>query len=425
MVTSTYNYLINNYKPKKPVRYTSHKTSELRKIYNNIVRISKQSPLYLLDFSLESQSYALNVKDAALSLHTLLERFANDDESSIFHEKKAVSSNESAVSATIISNHEPILPTELDIQVMALATTQKNVSDAFRTNTQQLQAGTYQFSIDIEDNTYNFTHKITPGSTHEDTLKQLCIQINKSEIGIHASEYTEQNSKKLRLILESESTGSSGAPIFTLRDDIYVGGRGLVEYFNLNQIYQPATNAKFQVNKKTKESLSNQFTFNKSLTVSLHETTDSPVHISYAPNSDNIVKELGNITDSYNYLLSLATKHASKQRRAHKLIHDLDSIIYRYQNDLESCGIIREDTGELSMDSFIALQAATDGTVKALFTNPDKISIDLLRQTSQITINPMDYLDQKICAYPNYESHHYPNPYLTSAYSGMLFNYYC
>jgi flagellar hook-associated protein 2 len=425
MVTSTYNYLIDNYKPNRPVRYTSHKSSELRKIYNNIVRISKQSPLYLLDISLEGQSYALNVKDAAMSLYTLIERFAKDDDSSIFNEKKAVSSNESAVSATIISNHEPILPTEFNIQVMNLATTQKNVSDAFRPSSQQLQAGTYQFSIDIEDDTYSFTHKIASGSTHEDTLRQLCTQINKSEIGIHASEYMEQNSNKLRLVLESESTGSSGTPIFTLHDDIYVGGRGLVEYFNLNQIYQPATNAKFKINKKTKESLSNQFTFNKSLTVSLHETTDSPVHISYAPNSDKIVKELGTITDSYNYLLSLANKNASKQRRANKLIHELDSIIYRYQNDLESCGIKREETGELSMDSFVALQAATDGTVKALFTNKDKISTDLLRQTSQITINPMDYLDQKICAYPNYESHHYPNPYLTSAYSGMLFNYYC
>ncbi len=425
MVTSTYNYFIEDYKPQRPVRYTSHNTSELRKVYNSIVRISKQSPLYLLDISLDRQTYALNVKDAAISLHTLLENFANDNTSSIFNEKKAVSSNEDAVSAMINSSHEPTLPTEFNVRVMNLATTQKNVSDSFNPNTQQLQAGTYHFSIDVKDSTYNFVHKVSSGSTHADTLHNLCIQINKSDIGVHASEYTEQNSNKLRLLLESESTGNSGSPIFTLQDDIYVGGRGLVEYFNLNHISQPSTNAKFQINKETKESQSNQFTFNKSLIVSLHETTDSPIHISYAPNSDKIVKELGLITDSYNYLLSLANKHSSDQRRANKLIYELDSIIYRYKNDLESCGITREETGELSIDSFIALQAATDGTTKALFTDPEKISTDLLRETSQITINPMDYLDQKICTYPNYESHHYPNPYLTSVYCGMLFNYYC
>ncbi|WP_455715147.1 hypothetical protein, partial [Anaerosporobacter sp.] len=304
MVTSTYNYLTENHKPQRPVRYTSHKTSDLRKIYNNIVRISKQSPLYLLDISLERQTYALNVKDAAISLHTLVENFAKDDASSIFNEKKAISSNEAAVSATIVDKYEPSSPTRLNIQVMNLATTQKNVSDEFRSNAQHLQAGSYHFSIDVEDNTYNFIHKIVSGSTHEDTLEQLCSQINKSEIGIHASVYSEQNSNKLRLVLESQSTGNSGSPIFTLHDDIYVGGRGLVEYFNLNQVYQPATNAKFEINGKTKESLSNQFTFSKSLTVSLHETTDSPVQISYVPNSDKIVKELGTIIDGYNHLRS-------------------------------------------------------------------------------------------------------------------------
>ena len=230
MVTSTYNYLATNYEPIRPIRYTSHKTSELRKIYNNIVNISKRSPLYLLDLSLDRQTYALNLKDAAISLHTLV----------------------------------------------------KNFSDP-----------------------------------------------------------------------------------------------------------------------------------------------DSSIHTNYSTDSDATVKELTALTDSYNNLLSIANNHSSNQRRASKLIHELDSITYRYLNDLESCGITRNDTGELCIDNFIASQAATDGTIKELFTNPEKIAHDLLAQTTQIAINPMDYLDQKICAYPNYNDHQYPNPYLTSIYSGMLFNYYC
>lgn len=425
MVTSTYNYLAENYEVQKPALYTSHNTSELQKIYNTIVHISKQSPLYLLDVSLERQTYALNVKDAAISLYTLLDNFSRNDESSIFYKKKSVSSNENAVSATIINDNAPSLPTDFNIQVMKLATTQKNISNSFRPMAQQLQPGTYQFSIDVEDHTYNFKHTITAESTHQDTIQKLCKQINRSDIGIHAYEYVEQDSNQLKIILESDSTGNSGAPIFTLQDDVYIGGRGIVEYFNLNQIDQPSTNAIFQIDGNSKKSLSNQFTFNKSLTVSLHAVTDSPVHISYAPNSDKIVKELSRITDSYNHLFSLASEHTPVQRRANKLVYELDSIIYRYMNDLESCGIIREESGELSIDSFIALQAATDGTIKDLFTNPDKITTDLLAQTNQVTINPMDYLDQKICTYPNYGSYHYPNPYLTSVYSGMLFNYYC
>ncbi|WP_167957768.1 hypothetical protein [Anaerosporobacter faecicola] len=425
MVTSTYNYLVANYESGRPIRYTSHKTSELRKIYNNIVKISKQSPLYLLDISLERQTYALNLKDAAMSLHTILNNFSKDDTNSVFHDKKAVSSNENYVSATIVKDHAPTLPTEFNIEVTNLAKPQQNVSDSFRPNTLQLQSGTYQYSIDVEGNSYNFSFQVASGSTHKDIMAQLCNQINKSEIGIHASEYTDKNSNELRLILESDTTGDTGTPQFTLQDDVYIGGEGIVDYFNLNQVYQPAESAKFKIDGKSKESLSNQFTFNKSLTVSLHNLTNEPVHISYAPNSDRIVDELNTITDGYNYLLSLGNAHSNEERRANKLVYELDSIVYQYQNELEACGVTRKDSGELSLDSFLALQAATDGTIKELFTNPEKISTDLLRETNQVTVNPMDYLDQKICTYPNYNSHHFPNPYLTSVYSGMLFNFYC
>ena len=153
--------------------------------------------------------------------------------------------------------------------------------------------------------------------------------------------------------------------------------------------------------------------------------TKEPVTISYAPNADKIVNELATVTNSYNQLIDLANKHSSSQRRANKLLYELDSIYYNYENELEACGISRSDDGQLHIDSFVALQAATDGTIKELFTNPDKLSKDLLLQSKEITINPMDYLDQKICSYPNYGTLPFPNPYQTSIYSGMLFNYYC
>lgn len=425
MVTSTYNYLVANYQATSPIRYTSHKTSELRKIYNSIVNISKQSPLYLLNTSLDSQTYALNIKDAAMSLHTLLNNFSSNKGSSIFNEKKAVSSNEESVTVSIIPKNEPTLPTELSIQVKNLAKTQKNVSNLFRPDSEKLQGGKYQYSIDTDSSSYNFTLEVAKGDTNRAIMSKLCKQISNSKVGIHASTLTDDSNGQLRIVLESDSTGNTGSPLFTLQDDIYVGGRGLVEYLHLNQIYQDAESAHFKINGKDKESLSNQFTFNKSLTINMLNPTKEPVLISYAPNSDKIVKELSTITDSYNQLISLANSHSSNQRRANKLLHDLDSIYYNYKNDLESCGINRSDSGELTIDSFVAVQAATDGTIKDFFTDPEKITGELLAQSKEITINPMDYLDQKICSYPNYGTQSYPNPYQTSMYSGMLFNFYC
>ena len=48
----------------------------------------------------------------------------------------------------------------------------------------------------------------------------------------------------------------------------------------------------------------------------------------------------------------------------------------------------------------------------------------LLKKTSQVSINPMEYVDRTIVAYKN-PGHNFTNPYVTSAYSGMIFNSYC
>jgi flagellar hook-associated protein 2 len=47
----------------------------------------------------------------------------------------------------------------------------------------------------------------------------------------------------------------------------------------------------------------------------------------------------------------------------------------------------------------------------------------MLRKLDSISIDPMEYIDRRICAYPNPNAT-YPNPYVTSIYSGMLFNSY-
>ena len=48
----------------------------------------------------------------------------------------------------------------------------------------------------------------------------------------------------------------------------------------------------------------------------------------------------------------------------------------------------------------------------------------LMRKSSQVSLNPMDYVQKTVVAYKN-PGHNYVSPYTTSAYSGMLFNSYC
>ena len=41
-----------------------------------------------------------------------------------------------------------------------------------------------------------------------------------------------------------------------------------------------------------------------------------------------------------------------------------------------------------------------------------------------ISLNPMKYVNKTVVAYKN-PGHNFANPYVTSNYSGMMFNYYC
>ena len=45
-IDNAYAYYISTYAQKTVSRYDSHKKSELRKVYNKIVKINKDSPLY-------------------------------------------------------------------------------------------------------------------------------------------------------------------------------------------------------------------------------------------------------------------------------------------------------------------------------------------------------------------------------------------
>ena len=48
----------------------------------------------------------------------------------------------------------------------------------------------------------------------------------------------------------------------------------------------------------------------------------------------------------------------------------------------------------------------------------------LYQKSDQVSLNPMEYVDKTIVAYKN-PGKNFANPYITSAYSGMMFNSYC
>ena len=49
----------------------------------------------------------------------------------------------------------------------------------------------------------------------------------------------------------------------------------------------------------------------------------------------------------------------------------------------------------------------------------------LIDKTKDIAVDPMKYVDRPVVNYKNPDSRDYTSPYITSEYSGMMFNNYC
>ena len=74
-----YDYLISNYAHQENYRYNTsvHKKNELKQIYNKIVKISKDSPSYIVKPSPQTKSFVLQLKEGSLTLQDTLSKLQN------------------------------------------------------------------------------------------------------------------------------------------------------------------------------------------------------------------------------------------------------------------------------------------------------------------------------------------------------------
>ena len=93
--------------------------------------------------------------------------------------------------------------------------------------------------------------------------------------------------------------------------------------------------------------------------------------------------------------------------------------------ELAAHGIHMEKDGSLTMDRDTVYTCAKDGSLENFFSKEHSFSSDLLKKLSDISLNPMEYLDKTVVTYPNTAAKKTYNPYVTSIYSGLLFNNYC
>ncbi len=426
MASVAYNYLITSYMNGTSLSSSNkvHKRSELRSIYNTIIKINKNSPLYKVDLTKENQTFAIGIKDLSLQISDTAKSLYNESPDSVFNSTKAYTEDESSASVHLVTDDKSRFPESFDLKVNSLATNQVNKSLSVFSNATSPTPGNYAFTVTLDETSYSFQYNIKENTTNEDTLTKLSDFINKSGIGLTCSTIKNENNT-IQMILESDETGTTGEPIFTLDDTKSPGNaNGLIEFYGLNANIKNSQNAQFEINGEPKEALSNQILLNKALEIDFINPSQTPAKIGYLPDSEAILSTIDSFRSQYNKIVDLANAYDSVQGMSQKLLFKLQKTAAPYLNELESCGITFDKSGKIEMDEFLSTQSIESKEINDLFSSNGYLNrVD--KQVSSIIINPMEYVDKTLVTYPNFTKASTSNSYVSSIYSGMLFNYYC
>ncbi len=424
-----YNHLLTEYSSNFSARTRSvHKPNELKAVYSRILNMNRHSAYYKLNLSGEKQLFTLALKDASLALaDTLTELGQAFQRPSVIN--SAHSSDPESVSASLTDAENTHFSNPVAIQVKALATPQVNTGHKVPSEGDGPTPAAYRFRIQTGEDSYEFSYNVSTFSTNRELMHKLTNFINRSDIHVLAKVEDDAQGQTSRIVLSSEETGlaEGQASAFSISDSTSGGGLvpGLVSYFGLDHMTQKPSNARFTVDGEERRSMSNTIVFDHDLSVTLNKKTKHEVVISPETAGEQAVGELANFLKSYNALLSLSRNGLPGNRRSARLQNDLTHILSTDPEELSRAGIKRNEDFTLAIDPTTIKKPETMQHLKTLFEEPDGLFARLSHKMSDISLNPVDYVDKVIITYPNTAKPGFTNPYLTSIYSGMMFNSYC
>ncbi len=429
-LNTVYNHYLTTYSRGSASKYDTHKKSELRNVYNSIVKLNKESPLYLLKTNRNTHAFAVGIKEGATELHNVIASIGGLDENQLLNKKVAFSTDENILTAQYIGkNHAGEIPS-YEIEVRSLATPQVNLGNYLPADSMELSPGTYSFDINIHNMNYEFQYNITEGDTNQTIQKKLARLISGADIGIEASVERDGELTSLRL-----ASSATGAPIgkenlFFVSDTHSSKTAGSVAYFGIGEVTRPASNAELVINGMERSVSANHFTLEKNYEIKLNgispvEGQTVTVHVK--DDVESLGENINKLVDGYNSFLHLVSQSSGRQLKNTNLLYEMRGIASHYKNGLNHAGLEIEDDGALSLNPEAYTQALEDRDAKQAVTMVKDFADSLLRKTSQISLDPMQYIDRTLVAYKNpmKKGRNFVTPYITSAYSGMMFNSYC
>lgn len=420
-----YNHFLVEYSSRLSSHSSAHKQKELRDVYTRIVSMNRHSAWYKLDLSKEKRFYSLTLKDSALTLSERLTALSD-----VFQKPSAVqsvrSSDSASVTASLLDRSANSFAEPVAIRVRSLAQPQVNEGQFLQSNGEGPAPASYHFTVQSDAESYEFSYNISSSSTNRELMTKLTDFINKSSVSIRACVEDSPDQEFSRIVLTSSETGvpDGESQIFHLTDSKEQAA-GLVSWFGLDRVAQQPSNAVFSVNGKKYSNMRNDFVLNRSLTVHLKQIPYGEVILSPETGGNQVEKALGDFLDSYNTMIGLTRNGPAGNRRSARLQSELNHVFSSGLEELNLAGIRRREDFTLISDPESLRSPETQSRLRALFEEPDGLLAQLSRKMQDIALNPMEYVDKIIIAYPNLSKSGFSNPYSTSIYSGMMFNSYC
>ncbi len=428
-LNTVYNHYLTTYAPKGTTsQYDTHKKSELRSVYNSIVKLNKESPLYMIHPDESTGAFAVGMKENARDLKNVISSLSDGDNTQLLNKKAVSSSDESVVTASYIGSisNEDEIPS-LEIEVRSLAKKQVNEGNYLPVDEMKLDPDTYSFDIHVHDLDYEFQFNVNQGDTNQSIQDKLARLINKSNIGVEAERVVDDEGNTALRLTSSETGIAEGQnELFVISDNHTSKMSGTVSYFGLNQISQNAENANFLLNGTERSTYANEFTIEKTFRLSLNGISNpgEPATIGLKTDVESFTENISHLIQGYNSFIQKASEYVDAHPHTSRLINDMSNISFTYKNNLDSIGLTVQDNGTISLDKNLLQQTAQENDALERFGTIKNFAGSVLNKANQVSLNPMHYVDKTVVAYKN-PGRSLANPYVTSNYSGMLFNSYC
>ena len=423
-----YNNYMTSYHTKSLTRFDTHKRSELKNVYNAIVNWNKESPLYKVDFSQRTQEYAVELKEGARGLKNVINDLTNGNTEQIFNKRAVFSEDQQVVLAKYIGTDSlnDFQMDDFSIEVHRLATPQVNQGKFLPVEQRILDTGNYVFNIEVNNLEYEFQFGVGEIDTNVDVQNKLKRLINKSNIGLKAEVLQQDKTAALKIVSVETGHRKDGGMIFQV-SDIPKGSFGVVSKFELDRVEMYPEDSSFSIDGVEKNTHGNTFWADRVLEITLTgvSETEEPTMIGFKTDTEAIAEHIETFVSEYNSFLDTIREYSDEQPRSENLIKEYTFIARSYMNELETIGLEITENGTIQVDKALLVEATKDeANYQETLQGINGFKNAVLRKVNQSLLNPMEYVDKVILNYKK-PGGNYPAPYITSIYSGMLFNSYC